>query len=494
MTIYIGGDTTELTFNFFTKVAGSMTECPMKCYYAASSDLLVPTDSKWIELSQERYDKIKNQDNVTLDFSTSTVGEKIQLLIELDLNGLCNSLYGGSNAILEQNVKAIQLNAVIRGQGSNGSVLGYLSKHYLYRHDTSQYIEWGENSTNSLITSSNEVTMVGTSTGYITENNKIYMLLVANYPASSTILSALYLDCINIGLKLNRQPDKIQPIDIELGEEWSLLFKGVSFYETNINNTSSSDKSIFVTRNINNGVGIRSYLHANNGVLYFFTHDGKNTLSPFATINLFSENQRFKSCNLLFMFRDGYGIVKALINGSTIKEAKFQVNTQCDFTGNYKFYLGEDEGYVKQADAFVEDVQILSETFTDEEAEIILKSKNSNLLPNFKDSRWTIHSQTTVSEDGKSITINATETWLNNYILLPILPNNKYQLKCQKTANARFDLDFYYNNAIVLDTPSNNNSIIEFTTPSICNIVKINCKNPEAGTFTFSNLELRRLD
>ncbi|MBW5458486.1 MAG: hypothetical protein E7C05_17305 [Clostridium botulinum] len=500
MAIYVGGDRTTLEYNLLTKVAGSMTECPMKCYYAASSNLLVPTDIRWIELSQERYDKIKNQDNVTLDFSTSIVGEKIQLLIELDLNGLCNSLYGGSNAIFEQNVKSIQLNAVIRGQGSNGGVLGYLSKHYLYRHDTTQYIEWGENSTNSLITSSNEVTMVGTSTGYITENNKIYMLLVANYPASSTILSALHLDYISIGLKLNRQPDKIQTIDIELGEEWSLLFKGVSFYETNINNTSSSDKSIFVTRNINNGVGIRSYLHANNGVLYFFTHDGKNTLSPFATINLFSENQRFKSCNLLFMFRDGYGIVKALINGSTIKEAKFQVNTQCDFTGNYKFYLGEDEGYAKQADAFVEDVQILSETFTDEEAEIILKSKNPNIVPNFKDGDWYIHPNASTNLEGTILTLVATANYQGSSIVLPILPNNRYKIDVEiEDINnlAHIAITQKYNNtnissARVFDNSGNYNG--EFITQDKVNTLGVACQNTGTGTFKFKNLRLKRLD
>lgn len=342
--------------------------------------------------------------------------------------------------------------------------------------------------------------MVGTSTGYITENNKIYMLLVANYPASSTILSALYLDYISIGLKLNRQPDKIQTIDIELGKEWSLLFKGVSFYETNINNTSSSDKSIFVTRNINNGVGIRSYLHANNGVLYFFTHDGKNTLSPFVTINLFSENQRFKSCNLLFMFRDGYGIVKALINGSTIKEAKFQVNTQCDFTGNYKFYLGEDEGYIKQADAFVEDVQILSETFTDEEAEIILKSKNPNIVPNFNNGDWYIHPNASTNLEGTILTLVATANYQGSSIVLPILPNNRYKIDVEiEGINnlAHVAITQRCNNTNISTTRVFDNSGTyngEFITQDKINKLVITCQNTGTGTFKFKNLRLKRLD
>jgi len=497
MAIYVGGDTTELTFNFFTKVAGSMTECPMKCYYVASPELLLPNDNKWIELDQTKYDKLKNQDNNTQSIATSTEGEKAQILVELDLNGLCNSLYGGNNSTFKGNIKELSYSSWMYGEGNNSGVKGYKTIMRIYNQTTNAY-GYGVGHEMSAIQKLSPPPL--TDFSYITSNNKIYIILISDYPANGTIPSKLFLDYIDIKLKINRQPDKIEPIDIELGEEWSLLFKGVSFYETNINNTSSSDKSIFVTRNINNGVGIRSYIHANNGVLYFFTHDGKNTLSPFATINLFSENQRFKSCNLLFMFRDGYGIVKVLINGSTIKEAKFQVNTQYDFTGNYKFYLGEDEGYIKQADAFVEDVQILSETFTDEEAEIILKSKNPNIVPNFKDGDWYIHPNASTNLEGTILTLVATANYQGSSIVLPILPNNRYKIDVEiEDINnlAHIAITQKYNNtnissARVFDNSGNYNG--EFITQDKVNTLVVACQNTGTGTFKFKNLRLKRLD
>ncbi|MBY6846729.1 hypothetical protein HYI19_18215 [Clostridium botulinum] len=359
MAIYIGGDTTELSYNFFGKIAGSMTECPMKCYYAANSQLLLPTDSKWTELSQERYDKIKNQDNVTLDFSTSTLEEKIQILIELDISGLCNSLYGGSNTILEQNVKSIQLSAVVRGQGSNSGVLGHLSKHYLYRHDTNQYTEWGQNTTSSLITSSNEVTMVGTSTGYITENNKIYMLLVSEYPTNSTISNSLYLDYANIALKLVRQSDRISPFTIDLRTEWGILIDGFSPSWDSNAPLNEYPRILEMQNKL-----IVSY-RKDNKVFYFQdVVTGATTTMPSFSF------PKFKVLNILIT-QNANGIITLYIldNGGTLKKIS---SSGHDIKGTCQFYILQNAGTARHGDAFIENIQFLNKTFTDQEAEIIL--------------------------------------------------------------------------------------------------------------------------
>ncbi|MHB9943580.1 hypothetical protein CF065_18690 [Clostridium sporogenes] len=481
MAIYVGGDTTELEYNFFTKTAGSMVECPMKCYYVASPEPLLPNDNKWIEFDQTKYDKLKNQDNNTQSIATTTVGEKAQILVELDLNGLCNSLYGGSNSVLRSNVKAANIEYWMYAEGDNNGI-----KDYKISLRTLDNTVWGTvvkyDNAKQITKLSRDI--ISDAKYYITTDNKIYVLLVSEYPASATIPSKVFLDYINIKLKINRQPDRIEPIDIELGEEWSLLFKGVSY---NWDNTTT-DKYLFWLVGTSTNIAFR-YINGNIGRLTV-QYGSQYLTSPNAP-NL--RTKQWECNNYLIQYKNNIYTCYHL-DGQGLRKITFTDNIGFK-KGIYKLYLCQHTGYGYQADAFIPDIPIkYNQAFSDEEAEIILKGKNPNLLPNFKDSRWTIHTQTIVSEDGKSITINATETWLNNYILLPILPNNKYQLKCQKTANARFDLDFYYGNTIVLDTPSNNNSIIEFTTPSICNIVKINCKNPEVGTFTFSNLELRRLD
>lgn len=495
MAIYVGGDTTELTFNFFTKVTGSMTECPMKCYYAASSDLLVPTDSKWIELSQERYDKIKNQDNVTLDFSTSTVGEKIQLLIELDLNGLCNSLYGGSNAILEQNVKSIQLSAIVRGQGSNGGILGYLSKHYLYRHDTSQYTEWGENTTNSLLNSSNELTVGGTSNPFITQENKIYILFVADYPADSTISNALYLDYVSIGLKLNRQPDVIPPIDIGLKDEWSILVKGFS---PNWENFNVPEWTKVLTLCQNNQDKPFYALELNSNKKFMFRRVYGNNISTGAIADI-TTNKKFQSHNILIQQTKTSMDMYILQNASIMKKYTISDNGT-HLVGNFSAYLGQWKTGFLQMNAFIEDIQFLNKVFTDQEAEIILKDKNPNLLPSFNNGDWYIHPNATINLDGSILTLVATSSYQGSSIVLPILPNNKYkiEIEIEDTNNlAHVAITQRYNSTNIIttrvfDNSGNYNGI--FITQDKANKIVVACQNTGTGTFKFKNLKLRRLD
>ncbi|ENK0375090.1 hypothetical protein AB2T23_003756, partial [Clostridium botulinum] len=211
MAIYIGGDTTELEYNFSTKILGSMTECPMKCYWARAKDLLLPTDTNWREFNQENYDRIKNQDNISALMDATIVGEKPQFLIELDLNGLCNSYYGGSNSVLKGNMKNIWV--ACYGNNTDGWQL------YMRENNSNTWTTWGEGKQEYLYNNSN-------STYPYTTDNKVYILLAPLEPANSTTPSKLYLDYIDIKLKINRQADRIEPIDIELGEEWSLLFKG----------------------------------------------------------------------------------------------------------------------------------------------------------------------------------------------------------------------------------------------------------------------------
>ncbi|GEM_PF-5875372 len=491
MAIYIGGDTTELEYNFFAKVAGSITECQMKCYWARAKDLLLPTDIRWKEFNQENYDRIKNQDNISALMDATIVGEKPQFLIELDLNGLCNNLYAGSNAILEQNVKSIQLSAVVRGQGANGGVLGYLSKHYLYRYDTSQYIEWGENTTSSLVTSSNEVTMVGTSTGYITQDNKIYMLLVANYPANSTILSVLYLDYISIGLKLNRQPDKIQPIDIELGKEWSLLFKSISY---NWDNTATDKYLFWLVGTSKENIAFR-YINNNIGRLTV-QYDSQYLTSPNAPT---LRTKKWECNNYLIQYKNNIYTCYHL-DSQGLRKITFTDNVGFK-KGIYKLYLCQHTGYGYQADAFIPDIPIkYNQAFSEQEVEMILKGKNPNIVPNFNNGDWYIHPNASTNLEGTILTLVATANYQGSSIVLPILPNNRYKIDVEiEDINnlAHVAITQRCNNtnistARVFDNSGNYNG--EFITQDKINTLVIACQNTGIGRFKFKNLKLKRLD
>ncbi|NFM17893.1 hypothetical protein FDB88_11915 [Clostridium sporogenes] len=505
MAIYVGGDRTTLEYNFFAKVAGSITECPMKCYWARAKDLLLPTDIRWKEFNQENYDRIKNQDNISALMDATIVGEKPQFLIELDLNGLCNNLYAGSNAILEQNVKSIQLSAVVRGKGANGEVLGYLSKHYLYRHDTSQYVEWGENTTSSLVTSSNEVTMVGASTGYITQDNKIYMLLVANYPANSTILSVLYLDYMSIGLKLIRQPDVVPPIDVNLKDEWSILIKGFSPSWDNNNAPNPYPRVLEIKDKL-----IVSYRQ--DSKIFYFQDMGTNILTPLPQFTF----KKFQNINFILTQNKHKKITfYAYENAGTLKKNSAQGNA---VTGSNNLYILESVGNARNGDAFIDNIQMLNRSVTDQEAEIILKNKNTidlnniyynqlaniyqnpSMCPSFNNSQWYIHPNATVNPDGSILTLVATANYQGSSIILPILPYNRYKINVEiEDFNnlAHIAITQRYNNtnistARVFDNSGNYDG--EFITQDKINTLVIACQNTGIGTFKFKNLKLKRLD
>ncbi|WP_251862610.1 hypothetical protein, partial [Clostridium sp. Marseille-Q2269] len=204
MAIFIGGDTAELEYNFYTKVAGSM-DCPMKCYYADSPELLFPNDTKWIEFTQEEYDKLKKLDNIVSPNGGYGVGEKGQFLVELDLNGLCNSLYGGSRDALRNSIKKLEVNTWASASGDNGDSIGYRCEVFIW--DTGVGVNaWANKSTNT----SNDIRPIYTKEdnyqkNRLTVDNKIYFLISSGYPASGTIPSKVFLDYINIKLELVRQ-------------------------------------------------------------------------------------------------------------------------------------------------------------------------------------------------------------------------------------------------------------------------------------------------
>ncbi|EJO5349019.1 hypothetical protein NRP93_003171 [Clostridium botulinum] len=505
MSIYVGGDTTELEYNFFGKVAGSMTECPMKCYAANSETLLLPTSLAWIEIAQNQYDMLKNNDGVPVSSTSNTQGEKTQLLIEVDLNRLCNSLYGGSNTTLKKNVKSIQLSAVVRGQGENGGVSGYLSKHYLYNHYINQYTEWGENATSSLITSSNEVNVMGTSNSFITQENKVYMLVVSDYPADSKISSTLYLDYVSISLKLTRQPDVIPPIDIDLKDEWSILIKGFSPSWDNNNAPNPYPRILEIKDKL-----IVSY--RKDKKVFYFQDLQTNTLTALPEFSF----KRFQNINFLIVQnKDKKIIFYAYENGGTIKKISDLSNP---ITGVNSLYILQSIGNGRNGDAFIDKIQLLNQAVTDEEAEIILKGrndidlgnnyynklveiyKNPNLVPNFNNNSWYIHPNATVNLDGTILTLNATSNYQGSSCILPVLPNNRYKVEVEiedSSKLAHIAIAQKYNNITISTARVYDNSGIyngEFIIQDKINAIALVCQNTGVGTFKFKKLKLIRLD
>lgn len=488
MAIYVGGDTTELTFNFFTKVAGSMTECPMKCYYVASPELLLPNDNKWIEFDQTKYDKLKNQDNNTQSIATTTVGEKAQILVELDLNGLCNSLYGGSNSVLRGNVKAANIEYWMYAEGDNNGI-----KDYKISLRTLDNTVWGTvvkyDNAKQITKLSRDI--ISDAKYYITTDNKIYVLLVSEYPASATIPSKVFLDYIDIKLQLNRQPDKADPIGLELGDEWSLLFRGVSY---NWENTTTDKYLFWLAGKPNEHIAFR-YIDGNIG-RFSVQHDTQYVTAPNAP-NI--RSKRWECNNYLLQYKDNVYTCYHL-DSQGLRKINFTDNIGFK-KGIYKLYLCQHTGYGYQADAFIPDIPIkYNQAFSEQEVEMILKGKNPNIVPNFNNGDWYIHPNASTNLEGTILTLVATANYQGSSIVLPILPNNRYKIDVEiEDINnlAHVAITQRCNNtnistARVFDNSGNYNG--EFITQDKINTLVIACQNTGIGTFKFKNLRLKRLD
>ncbi|HBJ2615543.1 TPA: hypothetical protein LA742_004069, partial [Clostridium botulinum] len=146
------------------------------------------------------------------------------------------------------------------------------------------------------------------------------------------------------------------------------------------------------------------------------------------------------------------------------------------------------------------DVQVLPQAFSDKEAEIILKSKNPNIVPNFNNGDWYIHPNASTNLEGTILTLVATANYQGSSIVLPILPNNRYKIDVEiEDFNnlAHIAITQKYNNTNISTTRVFDNAGAyngEFITQDKVNTLVIACQNTGTGTFKFKNLKLRRLD
>ncbi|CAM2827968.1 hypothetical protein HAHI6034_04950 [Hathewaya histolytica] len=495
MAIYIGGDTETLEYSTLFKEANEPH--PVKIWRSCAKELIPPSKTgkpndgwdDYYDKDQGVIDKISKLDNDYYEYNSSShdgvreSGRYAQIMLEVDLTQYCQDRFNGNNNLLRENFKSATITTYAMGSGVVDAVK-YGCEVYVYGWD-----KWNgdnKNHTNEI----KEITFGVDRFQYIQTNNKIYILIKSLHPSDTNITSTLSLDYFNIKLEFKRDPDKVESIDIELTDKWAIQGEFYPSFESG--QTSDKVRGIFDIRNTNNV----------NRFYFELSRDGtKLTLAAMLNYKgignaVFDVNfKKWQNIRFVLQRNKKEFTVCILINGE-LKTQKFTTKDDA-ITGNLKFDIGSVLGGTFYSNSFIDNFKLYSnQTFSESEMEEILR-ESKNLIPKFneKDENgkplWSINPNTTVSEDGNSIVVNTTIPWANNYIMLPIFPNNKYKLTSVKSENAYFDVDFYYNNIIALDNSSKNENIIEFITPRNCNLVRINCGNREQGTFTFSDLELK---
>jgi hypothetical protein len=437
--------------------------------------------------------------NNSVEVSVTTVNKASALLVECDLTNIATAQYGGSNAALKAAFKSLSVDTWCKGSGVNASVLTNGVKMYWW--SGSAWLDWfNANSTANIDKIGG--TVPGIAYNYlINSSNKFYIIVNSQYKSDGSIASEVNLDYLNIKIGLARIPDVVAPISVNLPKYWAMVVRGLSH---SFDGTTSYEKYIFTLyKDATNYVILRRF---NSGILALGQVINNNYIGLITAKIL----EKYK-CNSIIVQQTTSSLVLWLLKNNDVVE-KVSVPITSPLYGLCQIYLNQSRAG-NQADAFVNSFHLIdlerigrSAGLTDAEATSILKGTLPNLLgltnPELFDiNKVTLHDNATRS--GNTITLNATAAWQTSSIDIPVLPNNRYEAKADKIGNGAYVYALYYYNNILLDstaqqivqTSSADGALVKtLNTPNNCNKIKMYVSNDKAGTFTFSNISLKRLD
>ncbi|KOC32555.1 hypothetical protein [Clostridium botulinum] len=518
--IYMGGSEQTFEYDFSTKIANTTKECPLNIYYSLAKTIKTPNDSldsswkdgwdNWANKSQDILDKLKARDNLSFELSSTSAkedkaGRKAQMMVELDLNGIAQDLFGGSTDTLKNAIKSIEVDIYTNGSGLKDGQKTYGVNIAWYNQGTSPGWEWTRQDYSSSISRINK--KVGREYNIqqtISKDNKVYVLINSLYPSDENTPSIVNLDYFNIKVTLSREADNIQPIPINLTDTWSIFG---SYYP----NYDSNDKLFrFLCTIIENDNKQHTWFyHSPKGALIFNIHDGASCIENYnIDFNKFT-NIRFLAC----CFKNKITL-DIIANSKTYHfEAK---KTEDLLIGSSKIILNDSyfNRMNEQADCFIEEFQYMpNKVWTKEEAESILKGEHKyfkiNNIISPEQLNEIITNTTEVLNAEKTQYINgfiikntlANKGYYNN-LKINCLPNNKYKFDCTTIGDniARIEVYGYVNkNAYININPiletkiKNGQHTYEIQVPKNVNLLWIIlCKQWETtGNFGFYDLSLK---
>lgn len=499
---FVGGNTQTFEFDFGTKVAGSVVECPMKIYASSAVSILTPSSpvsdnmsdisAKWwtgFDKDQANsIDKLKQQDGACPAMGASS-GGIAQYMIELDLTSLCNSLFGGSTSAMQTALQNVISVFYAKGSGVHNGVIDYTVASATWSNTNSVWNPLSTNKVNAI----NPITYTESTSGSnrINSTNKMYFLLSV-YASDGTTASELDLDYVNIKLQFARVPDVISLLPITLPNTWSILIKGFSPAWNTSDLPSGYTKYVLKLTNSSDNA---SYdLSYQNGKFVLGTWNGSTPE------NLWGDSlsiTKFKTINILIE-QTNSGI-RMRISPNSNTTLKYTLASSRNFAGNKVLSLLMHSTGQYQADAFINSIVFLpNRTFDDDtEAESALRGTEIGFETDelFDITKVTLHD---ASIQNNTIVLNAKNQFDGSYINIPVLPNNQYELKVtmNSTGNPYTEITAYYNNILlktISDLMSSKTYDYLFTTPDKCNYIRLFFANASNDnyTYTFSNISLK---
>jgi hypothetical protein len=492
---FIGGDTQTLTFDFGTKVANSVVECPMNIirgeYTSTPPNPFIGTS---VDI-QTDIDKIKSQDSAPYMTAGLVNGYTRYLMVEIDLTPLCNARFGGSNAALKAALKQIAVDVWARGSGANASALTYGVVSKLWSTSV-----WGatEGVSQKTGTSSSVEKLsftVANDPSKITTSNKLYILIASQYASNGTIPSTVDLDFIQVRVDIARTPDVVTPVPVVLPNKWSIIGEFSPNWGSTI---TATNKRIFVF-----------YKDANNWLTFRWDGAGKfvssisgDALADLATsVQTFSKGTTYK---FLLSYDGTNRTLYILKNNGTVEKI---IKNKGIAQGVYNLYPLSTNTVGYDADSFFRFIKLLKNWVPKDDgvAELTLRGlypdANQELVVNGDFSQgssgWTMATNSVVTAGELVITV-ADATLKQNYQKINVLPNTKYKLTVGKntgrvSVTCYTKTDTYITNVSLL---TNQTGEVLYTTPASCAWINIICDNfiggvATSGTFTFDNISFK---
>lgn len=487
---YIGGDSFETTLTFETKIVPdsatfSSMSAPIRIYEQDVDLAALPNPTTgWTEnTTQADIDKIKKDgDGLTITKSTTTSGKAKALMVE----GLFDALLSifGSNSIMKNSIRSIEVTAHARGEGSNNGALGYGCYLKLANGDTGSWNFYS----NVLNSGSSIAKMTYSPSNYVSNsispNNKVNFLIHSQYASGlatdgvTQIASKVELDSISIKIVFSKAVDTVQSKQVYLPNKWSLLVRGFAPSFTQF--ASGTDKmALIMTKDINNQYRIKMDF---DGKISFQKKYNNIWTSIGTPIGFLTNN--FRTINMLISQDESGMKFRALRNNDTV--ATYSSSNNDLITGNVSF-----SPLAERADSFFELFHFMPYYVpTDASAELLLRGlevpSTSNLVFNgdFQQggTGWT-------TQSGTWSFSNATAT-LNGvggiYQIIDVLPNSSYVINGQTTGVMR--MQFYQDSTFL--SANNFTDGQKLITPNNCNKIRLYLQSDVSGTYTFDNISL----
>ena len=286
----------KTVFNFLGKVAGSTLENRNKLYNKFDTTFGAPSTFA-NEQAQTAYNNIGKQDGVLNTLTTNGTGQYAQELYEFDLSAL-----GLSLSELKKALRKLTFTWVGYGKGDKSGVQYYGVIAKVWFASNSGWSTLGKNDTNN--PSPISYTISTNLPNFVTNDQKLYILVHTMYPAGTASASELYTDYIKLEVELADYVDYVKSNVVKVRKETKevklqypaksyrsgildvveLFYKTVPQYlriEANTDVTILSELDGFLVSDLGSAVGHKQGTHHWKNPLYRVSNDRMDTFGDF---------------------------------------------------------------------------------------------------------------------------------------------------------------------------------------------------------------------